>query len=234
MTTPPQSDQPEWNTQARIQRGLSAIGPVCPRANLAWVEPAFPPLSSLRKGGRLGASSARRRSQLRARSGFVRAPGRVFAVTRRRTIEPARGDDLCIQNSRRFRYCTAFKGSGSALRTTGEVSVALSSAGKLAYLFPILNGARIAAILFATAEEAEVDQLELVANMAGSALEHKGQPSLQIALLPKVEAPPPQPAAAAPSPPRRLPPWADMPADQRALHSEAAGSLVSLLPRWNS
>jgi hypothetical protein len=103
----------------------------------------------------------------------------------------------------------------TALRTDGEVGAALSSPGKLAYLFPIFNGSRVVAILFATAEESEVDPLELVANMASSALERKPPANLQITPLAEAD---PQPAATA----RRLPVYTDMPADQRALHSEAS------------
>ena len=61
----------------------------------------------------------------------------------------------------------------TALRSAGEVGAALTAAGKLAYFFPIVNGSRVVAILFAGGDEAEVDQLELVANMAASALERQ-------------------------------------------------------------
>jgi hypothetical protein len=103
------------------------------------------------------------------------------------------------------------------------VGAALSSPGHLAYLFPILNAARVVAVLFASADESEVDQLELISNMAASALEGKahGSPNgvhSQIApltVLPKPEA---QPLVAQ----RRLPIWADLPAEHRALHCEAS------------
>jgi hypothetical protein len=101
------------------------------------------------------------------------------------------------------------------------VGATLSSPGRSAYLFPILNGSQVAAILFANAEDSEVDPLELVANMAASALERHTNSGLhaQIATLPVAMAPKPEP----PLPEqRRLPPWADMPADDRALHSQAA------------
>jgi hypothetical protein len=83
----------------------------------------------------------------------------------------------------------------TALRTAGEVGAALAGQGKLAHLFPILNGSRVVAILFA-AESSELDQLELVANMAASALERSANRGTQIAVA--------------------------LPADQRALHSQAA------------
>jgi len=118
----------------------------------------------------------------------------------------------------------------TALRTYGEVGAALSTPGKLAYLFPILNGSRVVAILFANAEESEVDQLELVADMASSALERQNNSSMhsQIAVSSSIQQPatvlaapvPPVPQPTAPE--RRLPSWADLPADHRALHSEAA------------
>jgi hypothetical protein len=98
----------------------------------------------------------------------------------------------------------------TALRTMGEVGAALASQARLAHLFPILNGTRVAAILFAAAENSELDQLELVANMAASALERHANNGIHSTI-----------AVAAPKP-NRLPVWADMPKDQRALHSQAA------------
>ncbi len=124
---------------------------------------------------------------------------------------------LQIKTTAAFDSVIRSKEAVTALRTSGEVGAALSSPGKLAYLFPIVNGSRVVAILFAAAEESEVDPLELVANMASSALERKVPVNIQIApLLP--ETADPQPAA----PERRLPLYTDMPADQRALHSEAS------------
>ncbi len=121
-----------------------------------------------------------------------------------------------IKSVAAFNAVLRSKEAVTALRTSGEVGAALSSPGKLAYLFPILNGARVVAILFANGDESEVDQLELVANMAASALERGNNSSMhsQIAVAPAVT--PPQ------VPKRRLPPWTDMPPDHRALHSEAA------------
>ena len=109
----------------------------------------------------------------------------------------------------------------TALRTSEEVGAALSSPGLLAYLFPILNGSRVAAILFTSGKDPEVDQLELVANMAASALERHTNGGLHaqiapspLAITPKTELPLAQE--------RRLPLWTDMPASHSALHSQAA------------
>lgn len=125
---------------------------------------------------------------------------------------------LEAQNAAAFDAVLRSKEAVTALRTNGEVGAALSSPGRLAYLFPILNGTRVAAILFASGDHAEVDQLELVANMAAGALERNANGGMhaQIAAVPKLAA---LPTA---EPRRRLPPWADLPAEQRALHSQAA------------
>jgi len=106
----------------------------------------------------------------------------------------------------------------TALRTSGEVSTELSSTGQLAYLFPILNGSRVAAILFVpVGEESEVDQLELVCGMAASALERRANSGLH-AQIAVTAAPQPKPDPSE----RRLPAWADMPAEHAAAHSRAA------------
>jgi len=105
---------------------------------------------------------------------------------------------LAAKDAAAFDAVLHSKEAVTALRTTGEVGVALASQAKLAHLFPILNGSRVAAILFAAAEGSELDQLELVANMAASALErsaNRGTHS-QIAVA--------------------------LPLEQRTLHSQAA------------
>jgi hypothetical protein len=110
------------------------------------------------------------------------------------------------------------KESVTALRTSGELGAELSSAGKLAHLFPILNGSRVAAILFtAVGDEAEVDALELVCGMAASALERQANSGLH-AQIAVAGAPQPKPVPST----RSLPAWSDMPAEHAAAHSRAA------------
>jgi hypothetical protein len=115
---------------------------------------------------------------------------------------------LDAKNTAAFDAVLHSKEAVTALRTIGEVGAALASHAKLAHLFPIFNGTRVAAILFAAADNSELDQLELVANMAASALERNVNSGLHTQI-----------AVAPPKP--RLPAWADMPNDQRALHSQA-------------
>lgn len=117
---------------------------------------------------------------------------------------------LSAKNTAAFDAVLHSKEAVTALRTIGEVGAALASQAKLAHLFPILNGTRVVAILFASAETSELDQLELVANMASSVLERNVNSGLHTQI------------ATAPPKPSRLPAWADMPNDQRALHSQAA------------
>jgi hypothetical protein len=142
-------------------------------------------------------------------------------------------EDLRLEanSSAAFAAVLRSKEAVTALRTSGEVGPALSSPGHLAYLFPIPNGPRIAALLFANAEDSEVDQLELVTNMAASALERQTNSRLHsqiaaspVAVVSKLEPPPaePPPVEAPLAPQRSLAPWANLPADQRALHSQAA------------
>jgi hypothetical protein len=128
---------------------------------------------------------------------------------------------LEVRAAAAFEAVVRSKEAVTALRTPSEVSEELSSSGKLAYLFPILNASRVVGILFVASEEAEVDPLELLCGMAASALEHKAinnQKTPNPAMLTIASAAKPQPVAAA----RRRPAWADMPPQQRALHLQAA------------
>jgi hypothetical protein len=115
-----------------------------------------------------------------------------------------------------------------ALRTPSEVTGPLSSpaTGGRAHLIPVANGSRVAAVLFAAGEGyTDVNALELIAGIASLALEKHGSPAapLQIAPAPQPVAPAPAPSASsgAVHPARRLPPWADLSASDRALHIQA-------------
>jgi hypothetical protein len=102
-----------------------------------------------------------------------------------------------------------------ALRTPGEVTSHLSSSdvSERAVLLPILNGARVVAVLFAAGEEAaENPALELLAGVASLALERSANSSLTVQI-----APPLQTSA----PARKLPYWATLDEEQRRLHLRA-------------
>ena len=88
-----------------------------------------------------------------------------------------------------FQSVCATKDPVTALRRPAEVTEALSVAGiAKGYLLPVLNGSRVAAILFAAGNEQEPDLngLEFVAGLASGVLERPSNAGLhaQIATLP--------------------------------------------------
>ncbi len=127
-----------------------------------------------------------------------------------------------------------------ALRTPGEVTELLSTSdvSDRAHLFPIVNGSRVVAVMFATDPEyVDANGLELIAGIASALLERQ----LNTAIHAQIAAAPVPARASAvqvqlhPSPPvangvlsaeegartRTLPAWADLSKDQRALHIKA-------------
>ena len=83
--------------------------------------------------------------------------------------------------------CTS-KEPVTALRTPTEVTEALSTteSGERAHLFPLTNGSRLAAVLFASdGDDTDVNALELIAGIASSVLEREANSQLhsQIAVL---------------------------------------------------
>jgi hypothetical protein len=127
---------------------------------------------------------------------------------------------LALKEAAAFEAVVRSKEAVTALRTNGEVGSDLSVQSGLAYLFPILNGTRVAAILFASADDADADLLELVANMAASALERQANNGMhaQISALPVLPALKPVTSSA----PVRLSSWANLSKEERTLHSQAA------------
>ncbi len=190
MTTTSQSEQPEWDDLKREFHAACQQSSQSARVQIAHeLNQLFRRFRQYEKEEdwvRLvmeGAGSYARETALFAVQGeTLRLRGAI-------NLNLPEGMAFEAKSAAAFDTVLRSKEAVTALRTAGEVSAPLSSAGKLTYLFPIANSTRIVAVLFANAEEAEVDQLELLANMAGSALEHKGQPSSQIALIPKTEHP---------------------------------------------
>jgi hypothetical protein len=83
--------------------------------------------------------------------------------------------------------CTS-KEPVTALRTPTEVTEALSTtnSGERAHLFPVTNGSRMAAVLFASdGDDTDVNALELIAGIASSVLERQSNTQLhsKIAVL---------------------------------------------------
>jgi hypothetical protein len=118
-----------------------------------------------------------------------------------------------------------------ALRSTSEVSSSLSrpEAGERAHLFPVVNGLRVVAVLFAADQDyTDVNGLELIAGLASVVLERGSKQQQFSQIASSVEALPPrqglqtgvsgQPVRSVPS---GLPPWAALTDEERNLHIRA-------------
>lgn len=120
----------------------------------------------------------------------------------------------------------------TALRTAGEVTEALSASdsGERAHLFPIANGSRLAAVLFASdGADTDVNALELISGMASSVLERQSNATLHSQILLGVQSAPMEQRALAAvgtdapvaKPAARLPTWTELDEKQRHLHIRA-------------
>jgi hypothetical protein len=113
-----------------------------------------------------------------------------------------------------------------ALRTEKEVSKFLASSvlSERAYIIPISNGPRVAAVLYATAgNTTDVNALELIVNMASSVLErHSQTPAhVQIAAGPSVQAYSPQSKNETARSVQQHPFWSGLPDTDKLLHVRA-------------
>ncbi len=160
----------------------------------------------------------------------------LFAVegeTLRLLGQTASGDwspelTLPLASARAFSTAIDLKDPVTALRTESEVSPVLSEghASERACVFPIVNGARVSAALFATGESFDMNALELVTGIASSVLERKANSGLhsQIAAAPsplQSATPTKSNNAATQSHAGKLPAWGELPVDQRQLHIRA-------------
>lgn len=118
-----------------------------------------------------------------------------------------------------FENALASKDVVVTLRTVREVSPMLATddtTGR-AYLFPIVNGARVAAVLYAAeAQTGAAAGVELVCGMASLVLQRQANAAaaLQIASTPKQSAGPRKPE-------RKLPPFTDLSEKERGAHLAA-------------
>lgn len=128
---------------------------------------------------------------------------------------------------RAFETAAATKDTVVALRTTAEVTSHLSSSdlSDRSVLTPILNGPRVAAVLFAVTKTAsQSPALELVAGMASSVLERQSNSTLNVQISPALPVSS-APAAVSPvadvNPSAKLPHWANLGDEERRLHLRA-------------
>lgn len=159
----------------------------------------------------------------------------VFALQNERaSLKAKEGLDLPSDLSFEIKSAGAFAGAIDskdpvvALRTAAEVGPALSSPDPAAraHIFPVLNGQRVAALIFAADPDyLDVNALELVGGMASAVLERQSNTTIHT----RISAPhgsKPEPVNGAPppiAPPKRpaLPAWADLGEEQQAIHIKA-------------
>lgn len=105
-----------------------------------------------------------------------------------------------------------------ALRGPGEVGPVLGAAGAAgrAVIAPVMNGTRVVAALFSS-DAMEVEAAELVAGMAGMALERQANTEAALRIAPAA----PTQTSAKPSGAATLPPWSRLNETERARHIRA-------------
>jgi hypothetical protein len=126
-------------------------------------------------------------------------------------LPAAEGLSLPLSSAAAFASAIQSKDPVIALRSAGEVGQALSREGERAHLFPVTNGSRVAALLFASGTEPDGNALELIAGLASVVLERRSNESshAQIAAAPAV------------AKGKGLPGWAALQELDRELHGRA-------------
>ncbi|MBV9269310.1 MAG: hypothetical protein JO061_24280 [Acidobacteriaceae bacterium] len=122
--------------------------------------------------------------------------------------------NFTIASAQAFLSVIASRDPIVTLRTSSEVGEALQSGDRSsrAHLFPVVNGDRVVAVLFATAEgELTVDGLEAVTSIASMALERGSNATKAVQISPLN---PTHESA-------KLPPWSGLNEEDRNLHLRA-------------
>jgi hypothetical protein len=147
----------------------------------------------------------------------------------------ADGFSMAAKEAAGFAAAIESKEPTIALRSAGEVSEALGSADRSqrAHLFPVLNGERVVAIVFAAGEqEVDANALELIANLGSAALERRANANIHTQIIQARaaesddEIAPEKDAArgengATEHASQALPSWGDLPQEQREQHIRA-------------
>lgn len=120
-----------------------------------------------------------------------------------------------------FSNALSSKDAAVVLPTAGEVGprLAATDAAKRAVLAPVLNSARVVAVLFAS-NDMDVQAAELIAGIAGLALERRSNSDAALRIAPAASASP-SPSASAQSKPTSLPPWSRLSEAERTRHIRA-------------
>lgn len=111
-----------------------------------------------------------------------------------------------------------------ALRSLGEVGELLATpeTAERAHLFPVTNGSRVVAIIFAAGEEyLDVNALELIACLGSATLERRANEGLHTQIIPAPDRAGKAVEAKTMVPERTLPSWADLGEEHRSQHIKA-------------
>jgi hypothetical protein len=114
----------------------------------------------------------------------------LFVMRAQHNLPIEAGLEIPLSSARAFSAVVESRDSLIALRTSAEVSSALSAepstgAAPRADLVPILNGNRVVAIIFAPADELmDVNGLELVAGLASAVLERRANQTMHQQIAP--------------------------------------------------
>lgn len=154
----------------------------------------------------------------------------ALCVKGTRGIEIAAGTQFVASDGAAFAGAIQSKDTVVALQTPGEVTSRLSSdvKGQLAQVIPILNGDRVAALLFAASPDQVVDlnALELIVNIASSVLRQSRPDQVQISITPPAQPTPTKKETGAKPVSARslvssLPSWASLSQEERTFHIRA-------------
>jgi hypothetical protein len=132
----------------------------------------------------------------------------------------AEGLSFPVATAAAFAAAVESKDPVIALRSAGEVGEALSNGSERVHLFPVLNGSRVVAVLFAGGETIDANALELIAGLASMVLERPSNASshAQISAMPAKAK---QDNSARGQRAAGLPAWATLDEAQRELHRKA-------------
>jgi hypothetical protein len=151
----------------------------------------------------------------------------VLALRRQVNLPLPEDLEIPVASAPAFRSAIETKDAVVALRSASEVSEYLSASGSpaRAHLFPVANGSRVVAVVFAAdGEDADLNGLEMVVSVASAVLERHSNRELhgQIAAAqPAVAAGTSEAASDRKNGARSLPRWADLDEKGQMLHVRA-------------
>ncbi|HEY7209636.1 MAG TPA: hypothetical protein VH477_05125 [Bryobacteraceae bacterium] len=127
---------------------------------------------------------------------------------------------LAVSSANAFRAAIESREPVTSLRRAGEVGAVLAreESSARAHLFPIANGGRVVAVVFAAGDETlDLDGMELISSMASAVLERQANQTIHAQIAPLVRHVDEQRGEGV----RELPGWSTLSESDRRLHSKA-------------